>query len=99
MDVLFGTSSSSKTATATKEHSASAKFAKFLVYGEVLAALVLSAVGVAMITKTALKTAQRVQVNATAPHTPFDNVVFSGNDFSSFNHRGRRMGRVTDLSR
>lgn len=96
-DILFGTSASST--PTSKEHSTTAKMSKYLVYGEVIGALVLGAIGIAMITKSALKTAQRVQVNATAPHTSFDSVVFSGNDFSSFNHRGRRMGRVIDHSR
>ena len=99
---LFGSVSSeqatdkkSKTTASTTAGGAS----RMITFVEIATALFLSAVAVAMIAKNSLKTAQRVEVNATSPHSTFDTTVFSGNDFTVFNHRGRRLGRVDNTSR
>lgn len=73
--------------------SAGSKMAKLLIYGEVAGAIFLGVIGVALVASTAMRTAQRVQVNATRPYGSFDSCVFSGNDFSHFNHRGRLLNR------
>ncbi len=98
---LFSSSSSDSTndKKAKSTTSGGSTASKMITFVEIGAALFLSAVGVAMISKTALKTAQRVEVNATSPHSTFDTTVFSGNDFTVFNHRGRRLGRVDNTSR
>ena len=71
---------------------------RFVVYVAVGASLVLGILGIALVTGNALRTAQRVEVNATQPFASFDSVVYSGADFTHVNHRGRRLGRV-DSSR
>ena len=70
------------------------RIARLIVYGELAGALLLAIVGVAVVTAGAMRTAQRVEVNAASPHATFDSVVYSGADFSHTNHRGRRLGRV-----
>lgn len=103
-DLASGVVSSSTTTTddkkkASTSSSSSGGASRMITFVEIAAALFLSAVGVAMIAKTSLKTAQRVEVNATSPHSTFDTTVFSGNDFTVFNHRGRRLGRVDNTAR
>jgi hypothetical protein len=80
-------------ASSGSSSSGSSKMTKLLIYGEVAAAIFLGVIGVAMVASTAMRTAHRIQVNATRPYGSFDSCVFSGSDFSHFNHRGRLMNR------
>lgn len=93
-DLAYGINRASTTAAEKSVSSTGAQLTKLFLYGEVAAALLLSVVGIAMIAGTALRTAQRVQVNASRPYASFDSCVFSGNDFAHFNHRGRALGRT-----
>jgi hypothetical protein len=104
-DLADGVSDASRLAAAAELGGAAAvvtpaaRLARTLVVAEVIIALLCSVVGVALLAGKSVRAAQRVEVNAVAPHSPFDSCVYSGADFATFNHRARRVARGSTTSR